>query len=290
MRSCAVGQVSSPGARLSSALASAHLGMCPSPSPSLAAAPQVGVVRQKAGQRWVDTTLAEWPEDDFRVFVGNLGNEVGAAALVSTWRRPCGASVPVAPLLCCCRRRCCAPPHQRLLPLHQRLLPLCQGLRKRLLLHRHCPLLRRQRLSNQVQLQHLLQHPGKNLAARPCSRRRQLRIVAERQVDDIILALLLLPLWLPQGLLLHWLWQPLPERLRRLHETRLRLLQQGRLWRGKGGQLWRREAWQRLQQQQRSSTAPPGGAAHASPGGGAPPRPARQPPRPQCPLQQTLAP
>lgn len=37
---------------------------------------KVGVVRAAAGQRWVDTTLAEWPENDYRIFVGNLGNEV----------------------------------------------------------------------------------------------------------------------------------------------------------------------------------------------------------------------
>lgn len=44
-----------------------------------AAAPggkKVGIVRQAAGKRWVDTTLTEWPENDFRIFVGNLGNEV----------------------------------------------------------------------------------------------------------------------------------------------------------------------------------------------------------------------
>jgi hypothetical protein len=40
---------------------------------------KVGVVRQAAGKRWVDPTLTEWPENDFRIFVGNLGNEVGGA-------------------------------------------------------------------------------------------------------------------------------------------------------------------------------------------------------------------
>ncbi len=37
---------------------------------------KVGIVREAAGQRWVDPTLLEWPENDFRIFVGNLGNEV----------------------------------------------------------------------------------------------------------------------------------------------------------------------------------------------------------------------
>lgn len=54
----------------------------PSGAPGMAAAAaaaagkKVGVVRQAAGKRWVDTTLVEWPENDFRIFVGNLGNEV----------------------------------------------------------------------------------------------------------------------------------------------------------------------------------------------------------------------
>ena len=28
-----------------------------------------------AGRVWTDETLADWPEDDFRIFVGDLGNE-----------------------------------------------------------------------------------------------------------------------------------------------------------------------------------------------------------------------
>lgn len=32
--------------------------------------------RIAGGEKWFDPTLQEWPEDDFRVFVGNLGNEV----------------------------------------------------------------------------------------------------------------------------------------------------------------------------------------------------------------------
>lgn len=35
-----------------------------------------GPVRAAAGERWRDPTLDEWPENDFRVFVGDLGNEV----------------------------------------------------------------------------------------------------------------------------------------------------------------------------------------------------------------------
>ncbi|CAB9504426.1 Uncharacterized RNA-binding protein C22E12.02 [Seminavis robusta] len=33
-------------------------------------------VRMAAGQAWVDKSLDEWPQNDFRIFVGNLSNEV----------------------------------------------------------------------------------------------------------------------------------------------------------------------------------------------------------------------
>ena len=33
-------------------------------------------VRTSAGYNWEDPTLAEWPENDYRIFVGDLGNEV----------------------------------------------------------------------------------------------------------------------------------------------------------------------------------------------------------------------
>lgn len=35
-----------------------------------------GLVMQAAGKRWRDPTLDEWPENDHRIFVGDLGNEV----------------------------------------------------------------------------------------------------------------------------------------------------------------------------------------------------------------------
>ncbi|KAL8042447.1 hypothetical protein ABFX02_09G051500 [Erythranthe guttata] len=34
------------------------------------------IPRKAAGKTWVDPTLAEWPENDYRLFCGNLGNEV----------------------------------------------------------------------------------------------------------------------------------------------------------------------------------------------------------------------
>eukprot|EP00798_Chlamydomonas_sp_ICE-L_P011539 gene11539-34251_t len=37
---------------------------------------KLGVLREAAGKRWRDSTLDEWPENDFRIFVGDMGNEV----------------------------------------------------------------------------------------------------------------------------------------------------------------------------------------------------------------------
>jgi hypothetical protein len=39
------------------------------------------VVRMAAGKSWVDSTLSEWPANDFRLFVGNLGADVSDEAL-----------------------------------------------------------------------------------------------------------------------------------------------------------------------------------------------------------------
>lgn len=38
--------------------------------------PAVPLPRVAGGERWYDATLTEWPENDFRIFVGNLGTEV----------------------------------------------------------------------------------------------------------------------------------------------------------------------------------------------------------------------
>jgi hypothetical protein len=40
-----------------------------------------GKLREAAGKRWRDPTLEDWPEDDFRIFVGDLGNDVNDDAL-----------------------------------------------------------------------------------------------------------------------------------------------------------------------------------------------------------------
>lgn len=45
------------------------------------------VPRKAAGQSWEDPTLAEWPENDYRVFCGDLGNEVNDDVLSKAFSR-----------------------------------------------------------------------------------------------------------------------------------------------------------------------------------------------------------
>lgn len=44
-------------------------------------------LRYAAGQIWEDNTLAEWPENDFRLHVGNLGNEVDDKTLHDAFQK-----------------------------------------------------------------------------------------------------------------------------------------------------------------------------------------------------------
>merc|ERR1719204_1688199 len=44
-------------------------------------------LREAAGKTWVDTSLDEWPKDDFRIFVGDLGNEVSDATLSAAFSK-----------------------------------------------------------------------------------------------------------------------------------------------------------------------------------------------------------
>ncbi|GAX77357.1 hypothetical protein CEUSTIGMA_g4803.t1 [Chlamydomonas eustigma] len=46
-----------------------------------------GKVMQAAGKRWRDPTLDEWPENDHRIFVGDLGNEVNDESLANAFRK-----------------------------------------------------------------------------------------------------------------------------------------------------------------------------------------------------------
>jgi hypothetical protein len=45
----------------------------PPPPPPLPKKPHV---RSAAGKTWIDSSLDDWPQNDFRIFVGNMGNDV----------------------------------------------------------------------------------------------------------------------------------------------------------------------------------------------------------------------
>ncbi|KAK3043141.1 hypothetical protein RJ639_000030 [Escallonia herrerae] len=45
------------------------------------------IPRKAAGQAWEDPTLAEWPENDYRLFCGDLGNEVNDDVLSKAFSR-----------------------------------------------------------------------------------------------------------------------------------------------------------------------------------------------------------
>lgn len=46
-----------------------------------------GMLRAAGGERWFDPNLVEWPENDFRIFVGDLGNEVTDEILSRAFRQ-----------------------------------------------------------------------------------------------------------------------------------------------------------------------------------------------------------
>ncbi|WOK98536.1 RNA-binding protein 42 [Canna indica] len=45
------------------------------------------IPRKAAGQSWEDPTLSDWPENDFRLFCGDLGNEVNDDVLSKSFSR-----------------------------------------------------------------------------------------------------------------------------------------------------------------------------------------------------------
>lgn len=45
------------------------------------------IPRKAAGQTWEDPSLAEWPENDYRLFCGDLGNEVNDEVLTKAFSR-----------------------------------------------------------------------------------------------------------------------------------------------------------------------------------------------------------
>ncbi|KAK4371462.1 hypothetical protein RND71_010937 [Anisodus tanguticus] len=52
-----------------------------------AEAKKKAIPRKAAGQSWEDSTLAEWPENDYRLFCGDLGNEVNDDVLSKAFSR-----------------------------------------------------------------------------------------------------------------------------------------------------------------------------------------------------------
>jgi len=44
-------------------------------------------LRQAAGKTWVDKSMDDWAQDDFRIFVGDLGNEVSDATLTAAFAK-----------------------------------------------------------------------------------------------------------------------------------------------------------------------------------------------------------
>ncbi|XP_010528758.1 PREDICTED: RNA-binding protein 42-like [Tarenaya hassleriana] len=52
-----------------------------------AEAKKKAIPRKAAGQHWEDQTLADWPENDYRLFCGDLGNEVNDDVLSKAFSR-----------------------------------------------------------------------------------------------------------------------------------------------------------------------------------------------------------
>lgn len=56
--------------------------------PSLQVKKRMKKLIRKAGQEtWVDETLEQWPENDFRIFCGNMGNEVNDDVLANAFKK-----------------------------------------------------------------------------------------------------------------------------------------------------------------------------------------------------------
>lgn len=46
-----------------------------------------GMLRTAAGKKWRDPTLTEWPDNDYRIFVGDMGNEVNDDLLAKAFSK-----------------------------------------------------------------------------------------------------------------------------------------------------------------------------------------------------------
>ncbi len=44
-------------------------------------------MRKAGADTWVDETLDEWPDKDFRIFCGNMGNEVNDETLANAFKK-----------------------------------------------------------------------------------------------------------------------------------------------------------------------------------------------------------
>ena len=45
------------------------------------------LVRKVGSEQWVDPTLDDWPANDFRIFCGNMGNEVNDEVLANAFKK-----------------------------------------------------------------------------------------------------------------------------------------------------------------------------------------------------------
>ena len=45
------------------------------------------LMRKAGDDLWVDETLEQWPENDFRIFCGNMGNEVNDEVLANAFKK-----------------------------------------------------------------------------------------------------------------------------------------------------------------------------------------------------------
>ncbi|CAI2382919.1 unnamed protein product [Moneuplotes crassus] len=48
---------------------------------------EANLMRRAGGEMWVDDTLAEWNQSDYRIFCGDLGNEVSDHVLANAFRK-----------------------------------------------------------------------------------------------------------------------------------------------------------------------------------------------------------
>jgi RNA recognition motif. (a.k.a. RRM, RBD, or RNP domain) len=77
-----VADAATPSA-VSSAEAAGVVGAVPAANPRMKA----GRVRTAAGMTWVDETLDEWPDDDFRIFVGDMAPDATNEELTEAFRK-----------------------------------------------------------------------------------------------------------------------------------------------------------------------------------------------------------